>query len=314
MEAHSMEIRKRVIRAIEEGELTQEEIAEQLGVSSRWVRWLYQRWLKTGKMEPLPHGGGFPAKITPEVDRQLREYLKEHPDATLAEIRTDCGLSVSLSAICQALQRLGLGRKKKVVFASERERPEVQAKRLTWKHKTCQIDAQRMIFIDQTGVNTRMQRDHGRAPPGVRVVGFVPDKHYQSSTLMGALGLDGSIETFVYDGGTDVAAMLTFIESVLGPTLKAGDIVIWDNLSTHHSPAVIQAIERTGAEVWSLPPYSPDMNPIEKLWSKVKTFLRGVAARTTVALLNGLALALETITTSDIQSWFTNAGYRKMHA
>ena len=132
MEAHSMEIRKCVIRAIEAGELTEEEIAEQFGVSSRWIRGLYQRWQKTGTMEPLPHGGGFPAKITPAVDQQLREYLTEHPDATLAELRRSCGLSVSLSAICQALQRLGLRRKKKVVFASERERPDVQAKRLTW--------------------------------------------------------------------------------------------------------------------------------------------------------------------------------------
>ena len=141
MEAHSMEIRKCVIRAIEEGKLTQEEIAEQFGVSSRWVRWLYQRWLTTGKLEPLPHGGGFPPKITPEIDQRLRDYLAEHPDATLAEIRTGCGLSVSMSAICQALKRLGLGRKKKVVFASERQRPDVQAERLVWKHKTCQIDA-----------------------------------------------------------------------------------------------------------------------------------------------------------------------------
>ena len=314
MKAHSMEIRECVIRAMEKGELTQEEIAELFGVSSRWVRWLYQRWLTTGKLEPLPHGGGFPPKITPAVELQLREYLEEHPDATLAEIRRDCGLSVSLAAICQALQRLGLRRKKKVVFASERERPEVQAKRLAWKHKTCQIDAHRMVFVDQTGVNTRMQRDYGRAPAGVRVVGLVPDKHYQSSTLMGALGLDGRIETFVYEGGTDVPAMLAFIESVLAPTLKAGDIVIWDNLSPHHSPAVIQAIERTGAAVWSLPPYSPDLNPIEMLWSKVKTFLRGVAARTEDALLNGLASALDEISISDIHGWFTNAGYRTMHA
>jgi transposase len=159
-----------------------------------------------------------------------------------------------------------------------------------------------------------MHREYGRAPSGERVFGFVPENHYQTSTLMGSLSLDGRIQTFVYDGGTDVAAMTTFIQTVLAPELVPGDIVIWDNLPTHHSPTVIEAINRTGAEVWWLPPYSPDMNPIKKLWSKVKSFLRSVAARSKDTLINGLAKGLETITLSDIRNWFINAGYRKMHA
>lgn len=314
MEAHSMETRRGVIRAIEEGDLTQEEIADRFGVSSRWVRGFYRRWCETGQMEPLPHRGGFPPKITPEVDQQLRDYIQQHSDATLAETQAGCGLAVSLSAICQALKRLGLGRKKKVMHASEQDRPDVQKKRRIWRHRTCQIDAKRMVFLDQTGVSTRMHRDYGRAPKGVRVTGAVPDKHYQSSTLMGAMRLDGTVEAFVYDGGTDVPTMLTFIESGLAPCLKPDDIVIWDNLRTHLSPPVIQAIEQTGATVWPLPPYSPDMNPIEQLWSKVKTFLKGAAARTKDALINGLQSALDTITISDIRNWIINSGYRKIQA
>jgi transposase/transposase-like protein len=312
MEVHSMETRNNVIRACEDGELTQEEIAEQFGVSSRWVRWLYRRWLDTGRVEPLPHGGGFPAKITPEIEQLLRQYVHQHSDATLAEIRVGCGLKVSLTAIWKALKRLGLSRKKKVVHASEQDRPDVQAKRQEWRHKTCQINAKRLVFLDQTGVNTRMHRTYGRAPKGERVIGSVPDKHYQNSTVMGAMRLDGTVETFVYDGGTDVPTMLTFIDSILARCLKPGDIVSWDNLRTHLSAPVIRAIERTGATVWPLPPYSPDMNPIEKLWSKVKTILNGVAARTRDALLNGLLSALNKITTSDIQNWFINCGYRKV--
>lgn len=314
MKAHSMELRECVIRAIEEGELTQEEIAEEFGVSSRWVRWFNRRRLTTGLIGPLPHGGGPVPKVTPAVDERLREFVQQHPDATLAEIRTGCSLTVSLSAICQALKRLGWRRKKKVLRAAERDDPKVQAKRVVWKHRTCQVGVKRLIFLDQTAVTTRMQRTHGRAPSGVRVIGVVPERHYQTSTLMGAMRLDGTLETFVYDGGTDVAAMLAFIESQLAPVLKAGDIVIWDNLATHHSPAVVQAIERTGAQVWPLPPYSPDLNPIEQLWSKIKSILRSVAARTKDALLNGLALALEKISPSDIQNWFANSGYRKIHA
>lgn len=314
MEAHSIETRRNVIRAIEEGDLTQEEIADRFQVSSRWVRGFYRRWRETGQMEPLPHGGGFPPKITAEVDQQLREFIQQHSDATLAEIRTGCHLTVSLSAICQALKRLGLGRKKKVLHASEQDRPDVQHKRRVWKHRTCQIEAKRLVFLDQTGVNTRMHRDYGRAPKGVRVTGAVPDKHYQSSTLMGAMRLDGTVETFVYDGGTDIPTMLTFIESGLAPHLKPDDIVIWDNLRTHLSTPVIQAIEKTGARVWPLPPYSPDMNPIEQLWSKVKTFLKSAAARTKDALIEALESALDTITISDIRNWTINSGYRKIHA
>ena len=108
--------------------------------------------------------------------------------------------------------------------------------------------------------------------------------------------------------------MLTFIESGLAPCLKPDDIVIWDNLRTHLSAPVIQAIEQTGASVWPLPPYSPDMNPIEQLWSKVKTFLKGTAARTKVALITGMESALDTITISDIHNWIVDSGYRKIQA
>lgn len=313
MRAHSMEIRSSIFRAVQEGKLTQEEIAALFGVSSRFVRRLSERWRETGSLEPMPHGGGPALKMTLEIDRKLTDFLQQHSDATLKEIRVGCGLNVSLPAICNALKRLGLSRKKKVPVAAERQRPDVQAKRLDWEIKTSQIDSKHMIFIDQTAVSTKMQRDYGRAPLGQRVYGVVPQKHYHTSTLMGALGLDGRLETLVYDGGTDVAMMLTFVDNVLAPVLKPGDIVIWDNLKPHHSPSVIEAVERTGATVWALPPYSPDLNPIENLWSKIKTLLRGIAARTTDALLGGLARVMEAITVTDIQGWFANSGYRTIH-
>lgn len=308
---HSMETRQNVLRAILTGKLTQDEIAEQFGVCVRWVRLLYQRWIKTGRIDPLPHGGGFRPKITPEIEQKMREFLQKCPDATLEEIRNACEIAASLAAICKRLQRMGLPRKKKSFHATEQDRPDVQEKRRKWKLKTARADVKRFVFIDQTGINTRMHRDYGRAPKGVRVIGSVPDKHYQNSTVMGAMRLDGSVESFVYDGGTDIPTMLTFIQNVLAPQLKSGDIVIWDNLRTHLSPSVIEAIQQTGAKVWALPPYSPDLNPIEELWSKVKTYLKKTAARSKDLLINGLQSALETITTSDIMNWFVHSGYRQ---
>lgn len=155
-----------------------------------------------------------------------------------------------------------------------------------------------------------MQRACGRAPKGERVTGSIPKDHFHSWTLTGGMHWDGRLASLVYDGGTDVAAMLTFVKTQLVPQLKPGDIVIWDNLQAHKSPQVCEAIEAAGASVMRLPPYSPDFNPIEQLWSKVKTFLRGAAARTKETLFEALKQALETIRPEDIQHWFEHCGHR----
>lgn len=312
MEAHSLETRKNVLRAILEGKLTQEAIAKEYGVCVRWIRLLHKRWLETNQIDPSPHGGGYPPKITPDIEKQICEFLQLSPDATLEEIRNAIGIRISLAAIYKRLKRMGLTRKKKSPHAAEQDRPDVQEKRRKWKRRIAQVDANRMVFIDQAGINTRMYREYGRAPRGVRIPAAIPEKHYQNSTVMGAMRLNGEVQTFVYDGGTDIPTMLTFIEAVLGPSLTSNHIVVWDNLRTHLSPTVISAIESTGAKVWPLPPYSPDMNPIEELWSKIKTHLKKIAARTKDTLIRGLQLALETITTSDIVNWFMHSGYRQM--
>lgn len=306
MKPYSMDLRIRVIRLVKMGGLTKSEIAALFGVSLRWVQKLTRQWRETNDIAPKPQRRNPRIVISLE---KLKEYVTQHPDATLEEMKQGCGLSVSTAAICKALKRLGFSRKKKVIRAVERDRPDVQSEQRQWKHKTCQVSTNRMIFIDQTGISTQMHRTHGRAPIGERVIGVIPENHYHTSTLMGALRVNGQFESLVYKGGTDIPAVLTFIDSQLRPILKPGDIVVWDNLPTHHAVAVTTAIERMGAKVWHLPPYSPELNPIEKLWSKLKTFLRGVGARTPETLLNALQDALQTITTLNIRHWFKHCGY-----
>lgn len=155
-----------------------------------------------------------------------------------------------------------------------------------------------------------MQRAYGRAERGVRVEGAVPENHYHTSTVAGAVRWDGRVNCLVYDGGTDVATLLAFVTTQLLPLLKPGDMVVWDNLQAHKSPPVIEAIEKVGASVAALPPYSPDYNPIEALWSKVKTYLRGAAARTKEDLQKALKAALDTLRPEDIHHWFEHCGYR----
>jgi transposase len=154
-----------------------------------------------------------------------------------------------------------------------------------------------------------MTRLYGRAPRGERVVDHVPAGVYSSTTMLTALRCNGTTAAMVYPGGTDAAVMETFAEGPLRGIIGPGDIVVMDNLTSHKGAGVIAAIEGTGAEVWFLPPYSPDFNPVEKMWSKVKQVLRTLAARTKEDLLEAIGEALRAVTASDAMNWFMHCGY-----
>lgn len=307
MKAYSNDFRERVVNQVRQGEMTQQELADLSLVSLSWVQKLWRRFRETGSVAP-DRIGRPPGTGTIPLDR-LWAFVCEHPDATLSEMKQGCGLRESLAGIWKALKRLGLSRKKKVLHASEQDRPDVQKKRRQWRKQTRKMSAERLIFIDQTAISTRLDRDHGRALVGQRVTGSLPDKQFETSTLMGALHWNGEFESLVYHGATDTPTALSFVETQLVPVLKAGDVVVWDNLKPHRSPAVIHAIEAAGATVCPLPPYSPDLNPIEKLWSKLKTLLRGIAARTQEALIDGLDKALQQVTALDVHHWYAHCGY-----
>ena len=154
-----------------------------------------------------------------------------------------------------------------------------------------------------------MTRRHGRAPWGERVVDRVPAGKYRSTTMLGALRRDGTIAAMVYEGGTNVAVMEAFAEGALQRILRPRDIVVMDNLAAHKDETVIAAIKSTGATVCHLPPYSPDLNPIEAMWSKVKEILRSLKARTADTLLDAIGVALRAVTTTDAEGWFAHCGY-----
>ena len=154
-----------------------------------------------------------------------------------------------------------------------------------------------------------MTRRHGRAPRGERVVDHVPAGEYHSTTILGALRHDGTIAAMVYEGGTNVSVMQSFAEGQLQTILRPQDIVVMDNLAAHKDRGVTAAIEAAGARVCFLPPYSPDLNPIEKMWSKVKAILRTAKARTADALLDAIGVALRAVTFNDAEGWFAHCGY-----
>lgn len=155
-----------------------------------------------------------------------------------------------------------------------------------------------------------MARLYGRAFDGARVYDCVPQGHWCTTTMVAALGLSGARAPFVIDGAMDSEVFRAYVEQILIPELKPGDIVVLDNLSCHKDASVQRLIEKAQAQIWFLPPYSPDFNPIEKMWSKIKAYLRKVCARTQEALYQAIAEALATISVTDIEGWFTSCGYK----
>jgi transposase len=201
------------------------------------------------------------------------------------------------------------GFKKKSLFAAEQDRPDVQAARALWHEHLKDVPIEKLVFIDEAGAKTNMTRTHGRASPGVRVVDKVPHGHWKTTTMISAVRTSGPCAAAVVSGATDSEVFLAYVEHVLVPELSPGDVVILDNLSPHKAAGVRERIESAGATLLYLPPYSPDFNPIENMWSKVKGHLRSAAARTYEALQEAVTSALETITPNDCRGFFRHCGY-----
>jgi len=193
--------------------------------------------------------------------------------------------------------------------AAEQDRPDVVAERQAWRERAAGIDPRRFVFVDETGAKTNMTRVHGRCEGGKRLMASAPHGHWCTTTLLGSVRLDGTTEAMAIESATDQDVFMAYVREILTPALRPGDIVVMDNLSPHKTPAVAEIIRASGAEVWYLPPYSPDLNPIEQMWSKVKALLRKAAARTAQALLEAIGAALASVSASDALGWFQNCGY-----
>jgi transposase len=171
------------------------------------------------------------------------------------------------------------------------------------------LDLDKLVFFDEIGVNTKMVRLHGRCPQSQRLIDFAPAGHYSNSTLMSGMRLDGIVAPMLLDGPVNGEAFAGYVEQCLAPALEPGDILIIDNLPAHKSARVTAAIEGAGCVLVYLPPYSPDFNPIENMWSKVKASVRAAAARTLDAVVNAVSVALHSVTQSDREGYFSHCGY-----
>jgi transposase len=185
----------------------------------------------------------------------------------------------------------------------------VAAKRARWRRHQGKLDPARLVFIDETWTKTNMTRTHGRAQKGARLLAKVPHGHWRTSTFLAALRSDQITAPCVVDGPINGATFLAYVEQILVPTLRPGDIVIMDNLGSHKSWAVRTAIRRAGAKLFFLPPYSPDLNPIEQVFAKLKTLLRKADERTVEAVWRRIGELLDAFAPQECANYLLNSGY-----
>ncbi len=195
------------------------------------------------------------------------------------------------------------------MFAAEQNRPDVAAKRDRWHEQLAVEPAARLVFVDESGANTKMTRGRGRALGGRRLVARIPHGRYQTSTLISGMRVDGPCAPWLFDGPLNGEMFLAWVAQGLAPTLQPGDLVIMDNLATHKIQGITEALEAAGARLLYLPPYSPDFNPIEPMWSKIKQGLRSQAPRTESELFLATRAAFQAISSADCQSFFFDAKY-----
>ena len=198
--------------------------------------------------------------------------------------------------------------KKKIIHAAEQDRADVAVARTVWKEEQPTLEPENLVFIDETGAATDMARAYGRGPIGERVIGKVPYGHWKTTTFVAGLRCDQVIAPFVVDQPMNGLIFRTYVTQCLSPVLRPDDIVIMDNLGAHKVDGIRQTIEACGARLVYLPPYSPDLNPIEQFFAKLKAHLRKAKERTVEALWNRIGRLLD-VTPQECANYLRNAGY-----
>lgn len=312
MKAYSTDLRERVVRAVDQG-YKRTDIIKLFGMSRATIKRYLKQRRETGQVsrKPIP---GHPSKKGASLQAGLVAQLEAYPDATL-EMHCQFweqtqGVRVSMSTMGRVIKRIGWTRKKKTLSATERN----EEARSTWREQCRYLDAKRLVVIDECGSNIGLTPLYARAPKGTRAYGNVPRNRGKNTTLIAALGWFGMGESMIIEGSANAIAFEQYIEEILVPSLTAGQIVVMDNLAAHKGKKIEDLIQARGCQLLFLPGYSPDFSPIEEAFSKVKTHLRRVGARTREALQEAIGQALLTVTVQDAQGWFCHCGYLPQEA
>jgi transposase len=300
MEAYSEDLRLRVVVAVDGG-MPRREVERVFGVSRATIQRYVRRRRETGDLAPRPHRGpGGRAAAPPGGCPRC------HPGRTLRLVRAG-GRGAGLDRHDEPGHRQapGLDPEKKTLSATERD----EAARAAWRERVAGVEPTRFVFVDETGSHLGLVRLYARAPRGERALGSAPRNRGRAHTTITSLSLDGPGPGLLVEGGISTAGFEAYVEHILAPTLRPGRIVVMDNLRQHQGGRTRELIGARGAELWFLPSYSPDLNPIEEAFSKVKALLRTAAARTHEALAAAIWTALAAVTPADIRGYFAHCGY-----
>ncbi|MER9616421.1 IS630 family transposase [Mesorhizobium sp. M0207] len=308
--ALSGDLRSRVLKASDEG-MSARQAAARFGVGvSSAIRWIARA--KIGELAPRPQGRRRASSLDAH-EAFIVGLIEERKDITLNEmverLVAEQSVRISRSALSAWLRGHGWTFKKKSAHALEQGRLDILKRRRDLFDGQLDLDPAKLVFIDETGLSTKMARLRGRAPRGERCRAGVPHGHWKTTTFTGALRLTGMTAPFVYDGAMNGNVFLAYVEQVLVPTLSEGDVVVMDNLPAHKAAGVRDAIEAAGASLLYLPPYSPDFNPIENAFAKLKALLRAKAERTIKALWDAVGAVVDLFTPAECANYFKAAGY-----
>ncbi|AWI88161.1 IS630 family transposase [Methylobacterium sp. DM1] len=309
--ALSGDLRERVVAAIEAG-ASRREAARRFEVSpASAVRW-HGAFVQEGRTQAKPMGGDQRSHTIEAQADLIRQTYEAQPELFLHELRdrlAERGLRVGVSSLSRFFKRHGITRKKNTGHAAEQEREDVKAARLSWFERQLDLDPDRLVFLDETATNTKMARRYGRAPRGERCRGAVPFGHWKTITVTAGLRTSGLMATALLDGPMTGARFRDYVDETLVPALQPGDTVVLDNLPAHKVSGIRKRIEAAGARLLYLPAYSPDFNPIELAFAKLKAILRAEAARTISDLWNTIQRAFRRFTSAECRRYLAAAGY-----
>ncbi|MBN9149696.1 MULTISPECIES: IS630 family transposase [Nitrobacteraceae] len=305
----SIDLRQRAVAAVSKGESCRA-AAARFGVAvSSVVKWS-QRYRATGSVRPGKMGGHCKSVLEPHGGF-IKERIRQTSQLTLHALKEELagrGVRVSHNAVWLFMRREGL-RFKKTLFALEQGRSDVARRRRRWLSWQAGLDPQRLVFIDETWIKSNMAPLRGWGLRGERVRGFAPYGRWRTMTFLGALRCDALTAPCLFDGPINGECFRAYVEQQLVPCLRPGDIVIMDNLGSHKPAALRRLIKAAGTRLWYLPPYSPDLNPIEQAFAKIKHWMRAAQKRTLDEICRNLGSLIATIQPAECANYFANAGY-----
>ncbi len=312
--AYSMDLRERAVAAYNSGLGTRKAIAKMfiIGVTTLgcWLR--LQK--KTGSVQRMPQKGGPKPLIDDDGLKVLKELLDNDIDATQQEMaykyEEKTGVKVSSYTIGRGFKRIIYTRKKKSLRATERDRDDVRKKRTEHEEFVESEESDKFVFVDETGANTKMTRTHAWSPKNERAEDSAPANWGKNITLIGSMSKEGLGPCMSIEGSVNTAVFQAYVDQVLVPDLEPGKIVFLDNLSSHKGAGIEKSIEDAGCKLVFLPPYSPDFNPIELVWSKFKSILRTLKARTTEALEEAISSLMDEIKPEEAEGYFRKCGIK----